>query len=576
MGGSVQGLREDLVRAHSFVTGEGIISFSPEEKRLLVEESGRLLERLDLVAESFLVVGLIGGTGVGKSSLMNALAGSEISTTSHRRPQTDHVLIYHHSEASLPPALSRSKVSKREISHEVDSVRQLFLCDLPDYDSLVGEHRESVLGFLEHLDMLVWVTSPEKYADERFYEFLRDVPKARKNFYFVLNKVDLLFEDQSLESGYEQLSRIITRFGRHLSEHGITHPLIYAISALEIIESGSASPWSQFPGFRSQLFQLRDVKEVVDIKASNLDVEVQQFLSRLEKEILNLEALQQGVINFAEEIKGERNDWVRSGGEALSTWLERHFSGHVFNRFSDSTSCLVGPGYLIALLVHEWRRRGERDDEQSGTVEHSLGKSAAMRNFFDRVENRLSHGLLRRGLSPDLIERAEVLPSAKTEWEELLMGLQNYTEIRLSSLSNQPMRRFVFLQYMAYSLLFLLFLFGIGGEAAWRDLVEHPEWSDVVGLISAMINTVFSPAGLAALGSYFLLKVFLGFRFYRRYKKILQRRTQRFIESLKSESESIWEERLNAMIGRLDDHSRELEVRISTLTQLCRSRKSDF
>ena len=63
--------------------------------------------------------------------------------------------------------------------NEAEAVRHLLLCDLPDFDSLLTGHREQVVQFLEHLDILVWTTTPEKYADERFYAFLREVPKAR-------------------------------------------------------------------------------------------------------------------------------------------------------------------------------------------------------------------------------------------------------------------------------------------------------------------------------------------------------------------------------------------------------------
>jgi len=41
----------------------------------------------------------------------------------------------------------------------------------------------------------VWIISPEKYADERFYEFLKIVPKAKQNFYFVFNKNENGFHD---------------------------------------------------------------------------------------------------------------------------------------------------------------------------------------------------------------------------------------------------------------------------------------------------------------------------------------------------------------------------------------------
>jgi hypothetical protein len=57
--------------------------------------------------------------------------------------------------------------------------------------------------------------------------------------------------------------------------------------------------------------------------------------------------------------------------------------------------------------------------------------------------------------------------------------------------------------------------------------------NDVIGLVSATIRTLFSLNGLAALRSHPLLQIFLRFRFYGLYKKLLQRYAQKFIESLK-------------------------------------------
>ncbi len=199
---SAQELQSDLNRIQVLLHQDALLSVSSEEKKRLLEDCLELIQKLDTVAESALLVGLLGGTGVGKSSLMNALACASIAATSHRRPHTDQVLIYHHGSVPLPAAINKSPYPWREIRHEAEAVRHILLCDFPDFDSLLKGHREQVLHFLEHLDILVWVTTPEKYADESFYTLLRQVPKARQNFYFVLNKVDLLFQTEASEQGY--------------------------------------------------------------------------------------------------------------------------------------------------------------------------------------------------------------------------------------------------------------------------------------------------------------------------------------------------------------------------------------
>ena len=207
-----QRMRKEILEIQGFLTQGLFFALTSEERQDLLTSSQKLLDRLNVLSDLVLVAGLLGGTGVGKSTVMNALAGAEIAATSHRRPNTDRVLLYRHEEAELPHSLPKTTVPWHEVPHQAEGVRQIILCDLPDFDSLVGDHRERVLSFLEHLDVLVFVVSPEKYADESLYAFLEGLPKARPNFYFVLNKADLLFQGEDLEPGYRQLASITGLF----------------------------------------------------------------------------------------------------------------------------------------------------------------------------------------------------------------------------------------------------------------------------------------------------------------------------------------------------------------------------
>ena len=68
---------------------EGAPGWQPAEAcralvRRLAERAGLLRVRL----EAPLVVATLGGTGTGKSALVNALVGSEVAQTGHQRPTT--------------------------------------------------------------------------------------------------------------------------------------------------------------------------------------------------------------------------------------------------------------------------------------------------------------------------------------------------------------------------------------------------------------------------------------------------------------------------------------------------------
>lgn len=569
MGDPIEGYRTDLDQIQKFLSQGGLFSFSPEERQKLLGDSQKFLQKIDRLGESFLTVGFLGGTGVGKSSLMNALAGREIASTSHRRPHTEKVLIYRHETASLPAALKQTAAPWSEILHNADPVRQIILCDLPDFDSLVGEHRRHVLNFLEHLDLLIWVTSPEKYADGRFYDFLKDVPKARENFYFVLNKVDLFFGEEGTEKGYDQLDRVTRKFQEHLSDKGVTRPLLFSVSVTDAAASPSPSPWNQFPAFRHQIFQQRDLKEILVIKAANLDVEIQQFLLILEKEVLYLNAFRQALGEMVLELKSAKGEWLQASRKTLDLWVENDVKPAALSWLSDP-SCLVGPGYGLGLLMLDWQKRisgcSTPDAIQASFRED--GSLAPLRRQLQRWEDHMANHLLRRGLPAGFIQELEARIRSVGGWEGWVVRLSDHIQMRFTALENRKCLGFRVRQYLVYLLVLTGFLISLGGRTAWRELLSNPDWSRWVNLVAGMAETIFGPVGLAALGSFLLLQFFLAFRFYGHYKKSLQRRAQKFIDSLKSEVQRLREDELDRIVNGLNDFDQDLQGQITRVAVL--------
>ncbi|MCE9584762.1 MAG: 50S ribosome-binding GTPase, partial [Planctomycetes bacterium] len=106
---------------------------------------------------------LLGGTGVGKSSLINAIAGKAISEASRRRPTTAQPAAYVHEAWAAEAADFAPEI--RAVTHAEETLRHLVLVDMPDFDSRTLEHRALVDRLLPRADFVLWVVDPDKYND---------------------------------------------------------------------------------------------------------------------------------------------------------------------------------------------------------------------------------------------------------------------------------------------------------------------------------------------------------------------------------------------------------------------------
>ncbi len=171
------------------------------------------------------VLALAGGTGVGKSSVLNALAGTSVSTVRAVRPTTDAPVAWvaDARRDELEPLLAWLEVGQIA-THADTSLAGVAVLDLPDVDSVRTEHRALVDELLPRIDAVAWVVDPEKYDDERLHGYLRATAAHAPRMRFVLNKADRLTDAQREE--------LAADFRRRLDAAGIQAPRVSVVSAV--------------------------------------------------------------------------------------------------------------------------------------------------------------------------------------------------------------------------------------------------------------------------------------------------------------------------------------------------------
>ena len=215
-----EALHRELLAWAEAAAAEGWIP--PHDLQALREVERQSVESLfQRHATRPLIVALFGGTGVGKSSLLNRLAGEPIARVGVARPTSHEVTLYLHRDFQverLPPELPLAET--RIAYHHRDDRRLVAWLDMPDIDSTERHNRELVERWLPYVDWLVYVVSPERYSDDIGWRFVQR-RRQRHAWLFVMNQWD--------QGSPEQLDD----FRRRLEAEGFHKPVILRTACVE-------------------------------------------------------------------------------------------------------------------------------------------------------------------------------------------------------------------------------------------------------------------------------------------------------------------------------------------------------
>ncbi|MFK8067427.1 MAG: GTPase [Gammaproteobacteria bacterium] len=354
-----------------------------------------------------LVVALFGGTGVGKSTLLNRVANKEIARTGVERPTSREVTIFLHASVEikhLPQDFPVEKVNIRQ--HQDQTKKEILLIDMPDIDSVETENLQIVRDWIPYIDVLIYVVSPERYRDDRGWHFLVD-QGYQHAWLFVMNQWGLVEQEEQ---------KVMEDFETLLQSGGFDQPLIFRTDCVSVIDQDDFDQFTNYLTSVANSHTINELKrrgifnQLQNLKLA-LQTQMQMFGKREAFDQLQVESeknwsqttldiqqhldltIQKAATKFAEN-KPSIFDWFKKGNENVQEQVANlHVQKKSADIWNDRAQNLVSLALnKIILAARDFGLPTNLLKEQFDQIEKQVEKKLAL-----NIQKGLQSGLVNPG-----------------------------------------------------------------------------------------------------------------------------------------------------------------------------------